>query len=82
VLRWVIFALVFANAHSQCCRGSNNTLDGTTPTLPKDQKTCDDLGARYYGGFKWETNATCPDAGYSSPVSPSHSNQWWRLIRG
>jgi hypothetical protein len=39
-LRFVIFALVCAYAHAQCCNGAVITMDGKDPVQPKTEETC------------------------------------------
>ena len=36
----MIFALVCAYAHAQCCEGTFTTIDGKDPVQPKDEVAC------------------------------------------
>ena len=54
-LRFVIFALVCAHAHAQCCQGTFTTTDGTVPVQPKDEAACK---AAKDGSGSWQPTCT------------------------
>lgn len=54
-LRFVVFALVCAHAHAQCCQGTFTTTDGTVPVQPKDEAACK---ATKDGSGSWQPTCT------------------------
>jgi hypothetical protein len=56
-LRLVIFALVCAYAHAQCCVGTFTTMDGKDPVQAKDETACKAAKDMTGSGGSWM--ATC-----------------------
>ena len=56
-LRFVIFALVCAYAHAQCCVGTFTTIDGKDPVQAKDETAC--KAAKDITGSTGSWQATC-----------------------
>jgi hypothetical protein len=54
-LRFVIFALVCAHAHAQCCQGTFTMSDGSVPVQPKDEAACK---AAKDGSGSWQPTCT------------------------
>ena len=61
-LRFVIFAVVCAYAHAQCCMGTFSTIDGKDPVQAKDETACKAAKDMASQGGNWK--AAC-DTGTS-----------------